>query len=105
MLGTARDCPYEDEDDIEELPPLAFALIIFNASEVEVVFPSRLSLLPWIWKRSDRLAIGEADLLSCGSAIGKSELGSGVEWNNTVLTGYVVLRTSTTSQRRQERHC
>ena len=42
--GPGLDClgrAYEDEDDIEEILPLAFALGIFDASNFEVVFPSR----------------------------------------------------------------
>ena len=122
MLGTARIVwPYEDEDDIEEILPLSFALMVFNTSEVEVVFPGGLWLVPWIWKRSDRLAIGEADLLSGGSAIGKSELGSRVciilysrdalfcipalprNVDKNGITGTV--RTETGRGERTERHC
>ena len=65
---------YEDEDDIEEILPFAFALVVFNASDIEVVFPGGFGLVYWIWKQSDWSALDDADLLSGGSAIGKGEL-------------------------------
>ena len=80
--GCCSDClgrAYEDEDDIEEVLPLALALAVFDASYFEVVLPSRFLLVNWIWKRSDWFAVGQADLLSGGSATGKSELASGVD--------------------------
>ena len=64
---------YEDEDDIEEILPLALALVVFNTSNLEVVLPGRFGWVYWIWKRSDWLGIGQADLLSGGFAIGKGE--------------------------------
>ena len=79
MLGIAQIVwPYEDEDDIEEILPFALALIVFDGSIAEVVLPGRFGLVPWIWKWSDWFAVGQADLLSGASAIGKSEPASGV---------------------------
>ena len=69
---------YEDEDDIEQILPFAFALIVFDFSDAEVVFPGRFWLVSWIWKRSDWFAAGQANLLSGASSIGKSELASEV---------------------------
>ena len=74
LLGQA----YEDEDDIEQILPFAFAFVVFDGSDAEVVFPGRFGLVPWIWKRSDWFATGQANLLSGVSAIGKSELASGL---------------------------
>ena len=74
LLGQA----YEDEDDIEQILPFALALVVFDGSDAEVVFPGRFWLIPWIWKRSDWSAVGQANLLSGVSAIGKSELASEV---------------------------
>ena len=79
MMGTARIVwPYEDEDDIEEILPFTLTLVVFDGSIAEVVLPGRFGLVSWIWKRSDWFAVGQADLLSGASAIGKSELASGV---------------------------
>ena len=58
--------------------PFAFALVVFDSSIAEVVLPGRLWLVPWIWKWSDRFAVGQADLLSGASAIGKNELAGAV---------------------------
>ena len=44
LLGQA----YEDEDDIEEILPFAFALVVFDGSDTEVVFPGRFGLGSWI---------------------------------------------------------
>ena len=77
--GYCSDClvrAYEDEDDIEEILPLAFALTVFNASDFEVVLPGRFWWVYWIWKPSDWFAIGQTNLLSGGSAIGKGESAS-----------------------------
>ena len=75
MLGIARVVwPHEDEDDIENILPFALALVVFDGSDAEVVLPGRFGLAPWIWKRSDWFAVGQANLLSGGSAVGKSEL-------------------------------
>ena len=74
LLGQA----YEDEDDIEQILPFAFALVVFDGSDAEVVFPGRFWLVFWIWKRSDWFAVGQANLLSGASSIGKSELASEV---------------------------
>ena len=79
MLGTARIVwPYEDEDDIEEILPFALALVVFDGSDAEVVLPGRFWLVPWLWKWSDWFTVGQADLLSGASSIGKNELASGV---------------------------
>ena len=48
---------YEDEDDIEKILPFALALVVFDTSDFEVVFPGRFWLVNWIWKRSDWLAV------------------------------------------------
>ena len=53
---------YEDEDDIEEILPLAFALGVFDASDVEIPLPSRFWLVYWIWKPSDWSATGQTEL-------------------------------------------
>ena len=74
ILGQA----YEDEDDIEQILPFALALVVFDGSDAEVVFPGRFGLVSWIWKRSDWFAAGQANLLSGASSIGKSELASDV---------------------------
>ena len=79
--GYCPDClgrAYEDEDDIEKILPLAVALAVFDASTFEVVFPSRFLLVNWIWKGSDRFAVGQANLLSGASAIGR--VSWPVEW-------------------------
>ena len=39
---------HEDEDDIEEILPLVFALGVFDVSDFEVVLPSRFRLVYWI---------------------------------------------------------
>ena len=67
---------YEDENDVEEILPLALALTVFDASVFKVVFPSRFLLVNQIWKRSDRFAVAQANLLGGASSIGKSELAS-----------------------------
>ena len=67
---------YEDEDDIEQILPFALALVVFDGSDAEVVFPGRFWLVSWIWKRSDWFAADQANLLSGTSSIGKSELAS-----------------------------
>ena len=80
--GPCLDClgrAYEDEDDVEEILPLALALVVFDASDFEVVFPSRFLLIDWIWKRSDWFTVAQANLLSGGSAIGTSEFASGMD--------------------------
>ena len=64
---------YEDEDDVEEILPLALALGVFDASDFEVVLPGRFGLIYWIWKPSGWFAGGHGDLLSGGSAIGKGK--------------------------------
>ena len=74
LLGQA----YEDEDDIKEILPFALALVVFDGSDAKVVLPGRFWLISWIWKQSDWFEVGQADLLSGASAIGKSELASGV---------------------------
>ena len=77
--GHCSDClADEDENDIEEILPLAFALAVFDASNFEVVFPGRFWLVYWIWKRSDWFTAGRADLLSGASAFEKGELASRV---------------------------
>ena len=58
--------------------PLAFAIFVFDGSDTEVVLPGRLWSALWIWKRSDWFAVGQANLLSGASSIGKSELASRV---------------------------
>ena len=79
MLGTARIIwPYEDEDDIEEILPFALALVVFDGSIAEVVLPGRFRLVSWMWRWSDWFTVGQADLLSGTSAIGKRELASGM---------------------------
>ena len=75
LLGQA----YEDEDDIEQILPFAFALVVFDSSDAEVVFPGRFGLVSWIWKRSDWFAVGQVNLLSGASSIGKSEWASQVD--------------------------
>ena len=75
FLGQA----YKDEDAIiEEILPLAFAVVVFDGSDTEVVLPSSFWSVLWICKRSDWVAVGQVDLLSGGPAIGKSELASRV---------------------------
>ena len=79
-VSYARHCSdclaNEDEDDIEKILPLAFALVVFDASNFEVVFPGRFWLVSWICKRSDWFTAGWADLLSGCSAFEKGELAS-----------------------------
>ena len=58
--------------------PFALTLVVFDGSDVEVVLPGRFGLVPWIWKWSDRFAVGQGDLPSGASAIGESELASGM---------------------------
>ena len=41
---------YEDEDDIEEILPFAFAVVVYDIHDFEVVLPGRFWLVPWIWK-------------------------------------------------------
>ena len=74
LLGQA----YEDEDDIKQILPFALALVVFDGSDAEVVFPGRFGLVSWIWKQSDWFTVGQANLLSGASSIGKSELASEV---------------------------
>ena len=69
---------YEDEDDIEEILPLALALGVFDFSNLEVPLPSRFRSVCGIWKRSDWFAIGGGDLLSGESAIRTGESASEV---------------------------
>ena len=69
---------YEDEDDIEEILPLAFAFVVFNASNFEVVLPSRFWWVYRIWNPSDWFAIVQVHILSGDSAIEKGELRSHV---------------------------
>ena len=51
--GYCSDClgrAYEDEDDIEEILPFAFAVVVYDIHDFEVVLPGRFWLVPWIWK-------------------------------------------------------
>ena len=43
--GYCLERAYEDKDDIEELLPLAFAFVVFNASDLEVVLPGRFTIV------------------------------------------------------------
>ena len=77
--GYARSVwPHEDEDDIEQILPSTVALVVFDGSDAEIVLPGRSGLVPWIWKWSDWFTVGQANLLSDASSIGKSELASGL---------------------------
>ena len=77
-IGRCSGQAYEDEDDIEQILPLALALAVLDASIFEVISPSRFLLIIWIWKQSDWFAVGQANLLSGASAIGRGELASEV---------------------------
>ena len=102
MLGSSGCLiwPYEDEDDIEQILPFALALVVFNGSGAEVVFPGRFGLVPWIWKWSDWFAVGQADC-TCSAALRLLER---MSWQltgfNIILTKYIILRTSPSSRRR-----
>ena len=64
---------YEDEDDIEEILPLAFAFVVFDVGKFEIVLPGGFASVYWVWKPSASFATGQGDLLSGASATGRGE--------------------------------
>ena len=94
---------YEEEDDIEDIPPLLLAFAVFYPSNFEVVLPGRFGLVRWIWEWSDLFAVGYTrDLLGDGLAAKKESVGLWDGWY-VEHTRCILLRT--TSRRIWQRHC